>query len=163
MGLRQHRDAIVRGLLRSLLLAACGPLAIAASAQGYRWWQDAAVQRELSLTAAQVTALEGLFASTLGERRTLRRELDRLDARVQRLLARADADDQEALEVIAAVEAARAKRNVARTLMLFRMYRMLSSDQRKALQRLQQAQPSLLQPPARDAPAPTGAPAGPRG
>jgi Spy/CpxP family protein refolding chaperone len=83
-----------------------------------------------------VDALEALFVSTLDERRELRRELDRHEEHIQQLLVRGDIDDNKALEAITRLEAIRARRNAARTMMLFRMYRLLSVEQRRALRRL---------------------------
>jgi Spy/CpxP family protein refolding chaperone len=91
------------------------------------------VQRELALTADQVKKLEMVFVSTVAERRKLRRELDRLERLVGQIIARADLDESRASAWIEKLEAARAKRNAARTLMLFRMYRILTPKQRQGL------------------------------
>jgi Spy/CpxP family protein refolding chaperone len=127
--------------MRHAILAVClivpmGPLSTSVSAQGYRWWQNDAVRRELELTPNQVDTLEALFVSTLEERRVLRRELDRHEEYVQRLLARGDIDDTQAIDAITRLEDTRARRNAARIIMLFRMYRVLSTEQRQALKRL---------------------------
>jgi Spy/CpxP family protein refolding chaperone len=125
-----------RAILGLGFIAALGHLSISVSAQGYRWWQSGAVRRELELTAKQVDTLEALFVATLDERRALRRELDRHEEYVRQLLVRGDVDDTEAFEAITRLEATRARRNAARTMMLFRMYRVLSTAQRRALKRL---------------------------
>ena len=102
-------------------------------AQAYQWWRDVMVQRELTLTADQVQKLEMVFVSTLAERRKLRRELDRLEEHVGQIIARADLDESRASEWIEQLASARAKRNVARTLMLFKMHRILTPKQRQGL------------------------------
>jgi Spy/CpxP family protein refolding chaperone len=91
------------------------------------------VQRELTLTADQVKKLEMVFVSTLAERQKLRRELDRLEEQVGQIIARADLDESRASEWIEQLVSARAKRNAARTLMLFKMYRILTPKQRQGL------------------------------
>ena len=106
-------------------------------AEGYPWWQDAAVQLELKLTPQQILGIEGVFQRTLPERRTFRYKVDRLESGVRELLYRAEADDVTAAAEIAELEEARAQRKGARTLMLLRMYRFLTSEQRLALTRLQ--------------------------
>ncbi len=118
------------------LIAAVCTLSTSVGTQGYRWWQNDAIRRELELTRNQVNILETLFVSTLEERRALRRELDCHEKYVQRLLARGEIDDTQALEAITRLEATRARRNTARTIMLVRMYRVLSTEQRRALKRL---------------------------
>jgi Spy/CpxP family protein refolding chaperone len=130
---RLVRQLFACGVLVTIAGQACTPT----RAQAYRWWQDEVVQRELALTADQVKGLETVFASTLAERRQLRRQLDRLEAFVQRTIARADLEESEVSELIDELETTRAKRNAARTLMLFRMYRILSPEQRERLRRMQ--------------------------
>ncbi len=135
------REATVRQAILSLtVVAAVGHVSMSVSTQGYRWWQDDAIRHELELTVSQVDTLEALFVSTLADRRALRRELDRNDEYVERLLARGDVDDTVALEAITRLEATRARRNAARTIMLFRMYRILSAEQRRKLKRLTEPQ-----------------------
>jgi Spy/CpxP family protein refolding chaperone len=148
----------VRPLIVGLGLIAAGYLSTAAGAQGYRWWQNAVVQRELELSRDQIETLEALFVSTLDERRALRRELDRREEHVQQLLMRGDTDDARAIEAITQLEIARGRRNAARTLMLFRMYRVLSLEQRHALKRLTDAPPGTTSTPADDKPNPTPSP-----
>src|SRR5688572_3093198 len=58
-----------------------------------RWWLNSAVQQELALTKRQVQALQRTFERGLPERLALRRELDRLDSQLQRLLERGEEDE----------------------------------------------------------------------
>jgi Spy/CpxP family protein refolding chaperone len=151
-GVSPSPEKKVRHLLIGLALIAVGYLSTTAGAQGYRWWQNAVVQRELRLSHDQVETLEALFVSTLDERRALRRELDRREEHVQQLLMRGDTADAQAIEAITQLEIARGRRNAARTLMLFRMYRVLSLEQRQALKRLP---PGTTSTPADDKPTPS--------
>jgi Spy/CpxP family protein refolding chaperone len=116
-----------------VLVGAIVTLTPSTHAQSYRWWRDVKVQRELALTADQVKRLETVFVSTLAERRKLRRELDRLEEHVGQIIARADLNMSRASAWIEQLESARAKRNVARTLMLFKMHRILTPKQRQGL------------------------------
>ena len=84
-----------------------------------KWWQDPAIQQELALTAEQV--------------RTLGKALARLERSLQHAIAAADLDDEGLGHAVDEVEAMRAKRNTTRTLMLYRMYRTLSPEQRQQL------------------------------
>ena len=101
----------------------------------FRWWQSEVVQTEVRLTPQQVLAIEHVYQATLPERRALRLELDRLEAKLQRLLDRGEPAEHTADVLIDQVEAARARRNVARAMMLFRIRRMLTPEQRSALAR----------------------------
>jgi Spy/CpxP family protein refolding chaperone len=102
-----------------------------------RWWLNPVVQQELGLTRAQVQALHRTFEKGLPERAALRRDLDRLDAQLQRLIQRGVEDDRLVERVIVRVAELRARRNVRRTLVLLEMYRILTPTQRLALTRLQ--------------------------
>jgi Spy/CpxP family protein refolding chaperone len=124
----------------------CPPLT--SFAQTYKWWQDAAVRRELALTTGQAHALQTIFQSNFSVRRTLRRELDRLEERVQRMMAQSDLDERHATALIEQLETVRGKRNAARTLMLFKMYRVLSPEQRQRLEQLQHGTRSRSQIPS---------------
>jgi Spy/CpxP family protein refolding chaperone len=101
-----------------------------------RWWLNPAVQQELGLTKAQVQALQRTFERGLAERLALRRDLDRLDSQLQRLLERGEEDDGLVERFSARVEEVRAQRNVRRTLILLEMYRILTPAQRLAFSRL---------------------------
>lgn len=115
------------------LAVGMGVPAVAAS-QGFRWWQAERFQRELALTADQVTRLEEIFRANEGQLRRQKRELDRLEAALSRLVADGQADEQEAAALIDKVEAARAALSKTRTFMLFKMRRVLTTDQHLKLQ-----------------------------
>jgi Spy/CpxP family protein refolding chaperone len=97
---------------------------------GPKWWQQEGVQRALRLTSAQVLSLESAFQGTLPQRRALGRELESLDRELQRVILAAEADDETVARLSARTEHVRAQRHVARTLMLLKMYRVLTPEQR---------------------------------
>ena len=127
-----------------VVLAACvlvfdmaRPLSVSGGEQPRsRWWLTPAVQQELGLTKVQVQALQRTFERGLPERVALRRELDRLDGQLQRLLERGEEDDGLVERLSAHVEEVRARRNVRRTLILLEMYRILTPAQRLAFSRM---------------------------
>jgi len=106
-----------------------------------RWWLNPVVQQELGLTKTQVQALQRTFERGLPERVALRRDLDRLDAQLQRLIERGE-DDGLVERFSARVEEVRARRNVRRTLILLEMYRILTPAQRLAFSRLRAPDPA---------------------
>lgn len=122
----------------AVFLVMCGAAAAQAPApaRGFRWWRDAAVQQRLALTPAQIAELERTFQEKLEERRRLRQEGERADRGVAAALLRGDVSEAEALPLVRLAEDLRAKRNVTRTLMLLRLYRILTPAQRQALERV---------------------------
>ena len=104
-------------------------------AQGLEWWRGDDFQRELRLTAEQVQMIDVLVKSTLQKRRTLRMTLDREEEALEDAIARDD--EKRALDRIPRVEAARAARNRERTLLLLRIYRVLTPEQRRELSRIE--------------------------
>lgn len=100
-----------------------------AEAQGFKWWQEADYQRELALTPEQVTRLEELFQAAVPQMRTQKAALDRLQAELSAMVSDGRADDATADDLITRVEAARADLARSRALMLYRMRRLLTTDQ----------------------------------
>lgn len=101
----------------------CAP----ALAQRGKWWQDERFGRELGLTAEQRTNLEEIFQKTQPTLRVTMKALDEAQAEFDRLVEKAD--DDAVLAQLTAVEAARAEMSKARTMMLLRMRRSLTTDQ----------------------------------
>lgn len=106
------------------------------AAERFKWWQSAEFQSALRLTPKQVAALNGIFDASLPERRVLRAECDRSEFDFEQLLKEPDPDERVALELVDRREQARARRNVARTMLLLRMRRILTPAQRTALERI---------------------------
>jgi len=104
-----------------------------AAAQGFKWWQSDQVRQALQLTPQQVHDIEHIYGASLPQRKRLRAELDHLEQQLAELLRAADAEERDAALLIDRVEAARARRNTARTMMLFRIRRVLTSRQRSLL------------------------------
>jgi Spy/CpxP family protein refolding chaperone len=126
-------------LPRRWLLAAASAAALAsafpAAAQGFRWWQDEGVQRRIGLAPDQSRHIEEVFQNALPELRRGKRQLDTAEGELSRL-ADGVADDAVLAQHVERVEAARAELNKTRTLMLLRMRRILSADQRSGLDAL---------------------------
>jgi Spy/CpxP family protein refolding chaperone len=102
-------------------------------AERVKWWQLAEVQRALHLNAGQVAALDRIFDDSLPERRALLRVLEKLELEFEQLLKEPTLDERVAVELIDRLEAARARRNVARAMLLLRMRHVLTPAQRTAL------------------------------
>lgn len=113
----------------TLLVALPPPVA----AQSFKWWQHERFQRELALAPEQVTRIEEIFQAAGPAMRVHKEGLDKLQAELAAVVAAGRADDAAAGDVIARVEAARADLGKTRALMLYRMRRVLTSDQHAKL------------------------------
>jgi Spy/CpxP family protein refolding chaperone len=105
----------------------------ASRAERHKWWLSSEVKTEVGLTAPQSQELESIFQSVLPRLRSGWEELDRLEQEVSRLMTDGAADEGRVSTAIDRAESARASLNKTRTLMLFRMYRVLTPDQRVKL------------------------------
>lgn len=110
----------------SLAVTVCTAVA---SAQGFKWWQDDKFQQELALTPEQVTRLEEIFQALQPTLRTQKDSLDKLEARLSKVINDPRADEATMLQVAERVESARGELSKSRTLLLFRMRRILTTDQ----------------------------------
>lgn len=119
----------------AVVILTCQATGTPAFAQGLEWWRSDDIQRQLRLTTEQVQMIDVLVKSTLQKRRTLRMTLDREEEALEDAIARDD--EKRALDLIPRVEAARAARNRERTLLLLRIYRVLTPEQRRELSRIE--------------------------
>ena len=125
------------------LLAACVLLSLAvipavARQQGPppRWWKTDAIVKELGLTLDQTARIDKIFESTFPELRQDREELEQLEAKLSRMIQDDRVDEATLARQIDRVETARANGNKTRSLMLMRMHRVLTADQRLRLQEI---------------------------
>jgi len=105
-------------------------ISVQAQSTHYKWWLAHDIQTQLHLTPEQVEKINEVFESTLDVRRAQRHELDALDRQLDALLDNAAAEDRDAEALIKRVEDAHARRNVARTMMLYKMRQVLTLEQR---------------------------------
>lgn len=126
---------------RPLILPVCAVVAAVllvgspapAAAQSFKWWQHEKFQRELVLSPEQVTRLEEIFQAAGPAMRTNKTAVDRLQAELAAMVQDARADEATATELIIRLEAARGDLGRTRALMLYRMRRVLTSDQHTKL------------------------------
>jgi Spy/CpxP family protein refolding chaperone len=133
---------MISGVFAPLRVAAAAVVVLAASVslQGQRpsakWWQAADVQAELGLTAQQSAQVEEIFQATLPVLRDAKRELDQQEAELSRLIAEGTSDEAAVAQLVDRVESKRGEMSKARTLMLYRMHRVLTPEQRVKLKAL---------------------------
>lgn len=110
-------------------LVALALVAPAAHAQSFKWWQSERFQKELALSSDQIGRLEDIYQAAVPSMKTQKDSLARLQADLSKLVADGRADEATAAELIARVEAARSDLGRTRSLMFYRMRRILTSDQ----------------------------------
>ena len=120
--------------LAALFIVCAAP----AFAQRGKWWQDDRFTRELGLTSEQQTRLEEIFQKTQPMLRQRMQALDDAQAEFDRRVEKGD--DNSVMDQAAVVESARAELNKARTMMLLRMRRSLTTDQWAKFTALHQAE-----------------------
>jgi Spy/CpxP family protein refolding chaperone len=129
--------------LRSRLLAAClllssGAVSFAATEQQgpAPWWKAESIVKELGLGTDQSARIEQIFQATLPELRQERDELERLEAKLSRMIQDDRNDEATLARQIDRVETARASANKTRSLMLMRMRKVLTPEQRVRLEEI---------------------------
>jgi Spy/CpxP family protein refolding chaperone len=121
-----------------IVLMATGTLAWGQPPQGtqpakWKWWQDEKSKAELNLTAEQSNKIEEIFQASFPKLREGYEQLDRLESKVSKQISADQTTEAELLRQVDAVESVRSELSKARTLMLFRMERLLSPEQRAKL------------------------------
>ena len=124
------------GALAAVVVGAAVLWASPASAQGFKWWQSDTFVRGLGLTMEQSTKIEGIFQHTLPVLRKQKDALDKAEADFNQMVEASD--DAQVMAQVGVVEAARSELNKSRTMMLLRMRRVLTPDQRVQFVMLQQ-------------------------
>jgi Spy/CpxP family protein refolding chaperone len=126
------REFLRRG---GALVAVALLLAVAAEGGQLRrkWWHSDEFKRELSLAPEQVARIEQVFRESLPALQAGKRDLDQLEGDLSALIADSAATEIQVLHLIDRVEASRSALGRTRSLMLFRMHRVLTPEQRVKL------------------------------
>ena len=108
--------------------------------QRAKWWQDEKIKGELRLTADQSARIENVFQAFFVKMKGTADDLGRREEQLSRLISGNDVTEAQLLKEADQVELLRGTLAKARTLMLFRMRRELTADQRNKLAEIQKAQ-----------------------
>ena len=137
------------------LAVGLGPSIAAAGGQKpSKWWQSPVCKSRVGLSAAQTAEIERIFQSVRDELRAEKAELEKQEAALSRLLAESNDDEAVVVRTVDRVEAARSALAKTRTLMLYRMHRLLSPEQRARLDAYEREQAGVVdaQPPGQSRP-----------
>jgi Spy/CpxP family protein refolding chaperone len=113
-------------LVLSLIVQA---VASPAFAQGFKWWQTERFQKELVLTAEQISRIEGVYQTTEPLLRAQKQAIDRREEKLSKVIQDPKSDEATLLQATDRLEAARSELSRTRTLMLFRIRRVLTDEQ----------------------------------
>jgi Spy/CpxP family protein refolding chaperone len=111
-------------VLSAIVLAVPG----VASAQG-KWWQSERFQKELLLTPEQITRIEGIYQTTMPLLRAQKEAFDRREEKLSKVIADPKSDEAMVVQATDRLESARNEMSRTRTLMFFRIRRVLSDEQ----------------------------------
>ncbi len=102
----------------------------ASAPQGFKWWQSDRFKAELGLTTEQSARLEAIFQAAIPRLRATFEDVDRLEKQMSKLISANDTTEVDVVRQLNQVQAARNEADRQRTLMLFRMQRELTPEQR---------------------------------
>lgn len=111
-------------VLSVMVLGAAAP----ASAQG-RWWQNERYKKELALAADQITRIEGIYQTAQPLLKAQKEAFDRREEKLSKVIADPKSDEAAVVQATDRLELARNEMNRSRTLMLFRIRRVLNDEQ----------------------------------
>jgi Spy/CpxP family protein refolding chaperone len=106
-----------------------GPKAGGQDRRPPRWWADEPERTELGITDQQSAAIEQIWNSTFPRLKELRERLDQLEETMSQMIRDA-ADEAAVMAHVDKVESTRTEANKTRVLMLYRMNRLLTPEQR---------------------------------
>jgi Spy/CpxP family protein refolding chaperone len=113
-------------LVLSLIVQA---VAAPAFAQGFKWWQTERFKKELALTTEQISRIEGIYQTTEPLVRAQKQAIDRREEKLSKVIQDPKSDEATLLQATDRLEAARNELSRTRTLMLFRIRRVLTDEQ----------------------------------
>jgi Spy/CpxP family protein refolding chaperone len=108
--------------------------------RGFKWWQDEKTVAELRLAPEQSARIEEIFTASFAKMKDKVDELNRREEQLSNLISGNDVTEAQLLKDADQVEALRSSLSKDRTLMLFRIRRVLSAEQRSKLVEIQKAQ-----------------------
>ena len=97
------------------------------------WWKSPDTRTELGISDKQSKDIDDIFQATLPSLRAAKDELDKLDDAVASLIKEGTADIAVVARQVGQAEQARANLTTKRTVMLYRMHRLLTPEQRTKL------------------------------
>ena len=112
-----------------------------------KWWRSPELRAEFAITDAQSTELDRIFHTFYASMKSGMEDVDRYHKDVSKFMAEGSSSEVDVLHAIDKLEAAKASLARTRMLMLYRMYRVLSPDQRIKVKKYQEQKDALASAP----------------
>ena len=103
-----------------------------------KWWRSEELRAQFAITDAQSTELDRIFHTFYASLKSGMEDVDRYHKDVSKIMAEGSSSEVDVLHAIDKLEAAKASMARTRMLMLYRMYRVLSPEQRIKVKRYQE-------------------------
>ena len=97
------------------------------------WWKAPETRAELGITDKQSKDIDDIFQATFPALKAAKEDLDKLDDAVAKLIKEGTADITFVARQVGQAEQARANLTTQRTVMLYKMHRLLTPEQRAKL------------------------------
>ena len=98
------------------------------------WWKNPKDMAEIGLTAEQSAQIDGIFHAEIAKMRPLRETVNNLERALDETMRANTADIDAFARQVNKIESKRAELNSMRTVMLYRMRRVLNADQNAKFQ-----------------------------
>jgi Spy/CpxP family protein refolding chaperone len=98
--------------------------------QPTKWWIDPKMRAELGITDSQSAAIEAIWSKAFTQRAETYTRLHKLEDTLDQMMLNASADEAAIVAQLDKVEAARTEASKSRVLMLYRINKVLTPDQR---------------------------------
>jgi Spy/CpxP family protein refolding chaperone len=98
-----------------------------------KWWEEPKWKADIGITERQAADIKQIFDKTMVQLRADRAALDKLEAELSQTIKDDRSDIGMVTQQVDRVENLRAQMQKTRVVMLYRMHRVLSADQRKRL------------------------------
>jgi Spy/CpxP family protein refolding chaperone len=108
-----------------------------AKAKG-KWWLSPELRAEFAITDAQSAEIDRIYHTFYASLKSGMGDVDRYHKDVSKIMAEGSSSEVDVLHAIDKLEAAKATLTKTRMLMLYRMYRVLSPEQRLKVKRYQE-------------------------
>jgi Spy/CpxP family protein refolding chaperone len=103
----------------------------------HKWWRVPEMRAQFGITDAQSAELDGIYHSFYGALKSGTTEVERYQRDVSQIMADTASTEPDVLHAIDKLETAKARLSRTRTLMLYRMYRVLTPEQRVKVKKFQ--------------------------
>jgi Spy/CpxP family protein refolding chaperone len=110
----------------------------AAAKKKLKWWRNEELCSKAAITEAQSTELDRIFHTFYASLRSGTDDVERYHKDVSKMMAEGSSSEVDVLHAIDKLEAAKASLARTRMLMLYRMYRVLTPEQREKVKKFQE-------------------------